>query len=64
MEGDHHEDRYMIQNTLRHVGKHWAWVYILDLLDDAEGKVTAEMKTGNGFYATRRPNEGCGDLHV
>ena len=26
-----HEDRYTIQNTLRYVGGHSAWVYILRL---------------------------------
>lgn len=31
-EGDNHEDRYMIQNTLRYVGKHSARVYILRLV--------------------------------
>jgi len=68
LEEDNHEDGYTIQNTLRYVGKQGAWVYILDLLDDAKGNIVAEMEKrlemDNGARTTRKPNEERGDLHV
>jgi len=51
VEAGDHEGRYMIQNTLRYVGKHGALVYILDLLD-LEASITAEMK--KAFRRTTR----------